>query len=33
VEIGAVTRDELTNVLEHRGSNKRLLGELLVQLA
>jgi DNA-binding response OmpR family regulator len=32
VEIGAVTRDELTNVLDHRGGNKRLLGELLVQL-
>jgi DNA-binding response OmpR family regulator len=32
VEIGAVTRDELTNVLDHRAGNKRLLGELLVQL-
>jgi Domain of unknown function (DUF4388) len=32
VEIGAVTREELTNVLEHRSGNKRLLGELLVQL-
>jgi len=32
VEIGAVTREELTNVLEHRAGNKRLLGELLVQL-
>ena len=32
IEIGAVTRDELINVLDHRGGNKRLLGELLVQL-
>jgi DNA-binding response OmpR family regulator len=32
IEIGAVTRDELINVLEHRGSSKRLLGELLAQL-
>jgi DNA-binding response OmpR family regulator len=32
VEIGAVTREELSNVLEHRGGNKRLIGELLVQL-
>jgi DNA-binding response OmpR family regulator len=32
VDIGAVTRDELNNVLEHRSGNKRLLGELLVQL-
>jgi CheY-like chemotaxis protein len=32
VEIGAVTRDELANVLGHRGGTKRLLGELLVQL-
>jgi DNA-binding response OmpR family regulator len=32
VEIGAVTREELNNVLEHRAGNKRLLGELLVQL-
>jgi DNA-binding response OmpR family regulator len=32
VEIGAVTREELSNVLEHRSGNKRLLGELLMQL-
>lgn len=32
VEIGAVTREELSNVLHHRSGNKRLLGELLVQL-
>jgi CheY-like chemotaxis protein len=32
VDVGAVTRDELNNVLEHRAGNKRLLGELLVQL-
>ncbi len=32
IEIGAVTRDELINVLDHRSGNKRLLGELLVQL-
>ncbi len=32
VDLGAVTRDELNNVLEHRTGNKRLLGELLVQL-
>ncbi|HYP88669.1 MAG TPA: response regulator [Polyangiaceae bacterium] len=32
IEIGAVTRDELINVLEHRGSSKRLVGELLAQL-
>jgi CheY-like chemotaxis protein len=32
IEIGAVTRDELINVLEHRVSSKRLLGELLAQL-
>jgi DNA-binding response OmpR family regulator len=29
VEIGAVTRDELTKVLESRGTSQRLLGELL----
>ena len=28
----AVTREELVNVLEHRSGNKRLLGELLIQL-
>jgi DNA-binding response OmpR family regulator len=32
VDIGAVTRDELSNVLDHRSGNKRLLGELLIQL-
>ena len=32
VDIGAVTREELSNVLDHRGGNKRLLGELLIQL-
>jgi hypothetical protein len=32
VDIGAVTREELGNVLDHRSGNKRLLGELLVQL-
>ena len=32
VDIGAVTREELSNVLDHRSGNKRLLGELLIQL-
>ena len=32
VEDGAITRDELQNVLDHRAGSKRLLGELLIQL-
>ena len=32
VEDGAITRDELQNVLGHRAGSKRLLGELLIQL-
>ena len=32
VEDGAITREELQNVLDHRAGSKRLLGELLIQL-
>jgi DNA-binding response OmpR family regulator len=32
VDIGAVTREELGNVLDHRAGTRRLLGELLIQL-
>ncbi|HEX7668168.1 MAG TPA: DUF4388 domain-containing protein [Polyangiaceae bacterium] len=31
VQIGAITREELSHFLEHRGGSKRLLGDALVQ--